>query len=65
MQKQERKSKKKVGVQLLRFARVTKQGIKISCQCSTILFKNYKGSKKLKIVLISNFNKGDGDGRGM
>lgn len=30
-----------------------------------LLFKNYKGLEKLKIILISNFSIGDGDGRAM
>lgn len=30
-----------------------------------ILFKNYKGLEKLKIILISNFSMGDEDGRVM
>lgn len=30
-----------------------------------LLFKNYKGLEKLKIIFISNFSIGDGDGRVM
>lgn len=34
-------------------------------RCLMILFKNYKGLEKLKVILISNFSMGDEDGRVM